>query len=341
MLRWKAAILLHDASRGAKKRSRKPCNLLPLHPFSAIGALSQYHDSGFIQRFDPRITSPRRYCLEAPAFSIEERLMGQIDHQLLANELIGAVHLAGARILDHYGKADVELKSDNSPVTVADREADAVLVETLSRIAPSIPVISEESSPSAQVADDRQFFLVDPLDGTKEFIHGRDEFTVNVALIENRTPRFGIVYAPALGRAYVTLAPGRAAKVPLDARAPMPNFGKLEFTPIETRAPDHDDLVAAISRSHLDEKTEAFLAQRGISRTHASGSSLKFCSLAEGLADVYPRFGRTMEWDTAAGHAVLAAAGGSVLDETGRSLTYGKLDDKYANPGFVAWGRAP
>lgn len=267
--------------------------------------------------------------------------MVQIDHDLLARELIAAAHLAGARILAHYGRAEVELKGDNSPVTVADREADAVLVETLRRIAPDIPVISEESSPSEQVAKDERFFLVDPLDGTKEFIHGRDEFTVNVALIENRSPRFGIVYAPALGRAYVTLSPNQAAKAELNAGAPLPNLSGLEFAPIMTRTGDHRDLVAAVSRSHLDEKTEAFLAQRGITQTHASGSSLKFCGVAEGLADVYPRFGRTMEWDTAAGHAVLAAAGGTVLDVTGEPLMYGKQDDNYANPGFIAWGRAP
>lgn len=267
--------------------------------------------------------------------------MGQIDHELLTNELIAAAHAAGARILAHYGKAEVELKRDNSPVTAADREADAILVETLRRIAPSIPVISEESSPSQQVASDARFFLVDPLDGTKEFIHGRDEFTVNVALIENHTPRFGIVYAPALGRAYVTLAADQASKVQLDARAALPKLSRLEFAAIATRSAEQGDLVAAVSRSHLDEKTEAFLAQRGITQTHASGSSLKFCSVAEGLADVYPRFGRTMEWDTAAGHAVLAAAGGAVLDESGAPLTYGKLHDRYANPGFVAWGRAP
>ncbi len=267
--------------------------------------------------------------------------MVQIDHDLLARELIAAAHLAGARILSHYGRAEVELKGDNSPVTVADREADAVLVETLRRIAPDIPVISEESSPSGRVARNERFFLVDPLDGTKEFIHGRDEFTVNVALIESGSPQFGIVYAPALSRAYVTLSPNQTAKVELDAAAPMPEFTNLEFTPVTTRSANQGDLVAAVSRSHLDEKTEAFLAQRGITQTHASGSSLKFCGVAEGMADVYPRFGRTMEWDTAAGHAVLAAAGGTVLDVNGEPLMYGKQDDNYANPGFIAWGRAP
>ncbi len=275
------------------------------------------------------------------SLGLRDIFMSQIDLQRLANDMIAAAHEAGARILSHYGQVAVELKDDKSPVTAADREADTVLVDTLKRIAPEIPVISEESSPSAQIASDKAFFLVDPLDGTKEFIHGRDEFTVNVAMIENRTPCFGIVYAPALSQAYITLASDRAVKFDLDARAPLPQFDSLEFEPITTRACDAKNLVAAVSRSHLDETTEAFLAQHGIAETHASGSSLKFCCLAEGLADVYPRFGRTMEWDTAAGHAVLAAAGGTVLDETGSPLTYGKRERGYDNPGFVAWGRAP
>ncbi len=267
--------------------------------------------------------------------------MDQIDHKRLGAELIAAAHEAGARILAHYGHAEVELKGDNSPVTAADREADAVLVEALKRLAPDTPVISEESSPAQQVSAASRFFLVDPLDGTKEFIHGRDEFTVNVALVDAGIPCFGLVYAPALGQAYVTHAADRAAKIELDARAPLPDIDALPATPIRTRAPNPQHLVAAVSRSHLDETTTAFLAKRGITDTHASGSSLKFCCLAEGLADVYPRFGRTMEWDTAAGHAVLTAAGGTVVDETGTPLTYGKTDQEYANPGFIAWGRAP
>ncbi|MEM8744490.1 MAG: inositol monophosphatase family protein, partial [Pseudomonadota bacterium] len=138
--------------------------------------------------------------------------MDQIDYKRLAAELTAAAHEAGARILAHYGHAEVELKGDNSPVTAADREADAVLVDALKRIAPDIPVISEESSPAEQIDADGQFFLVDPLDGTKEFIHGRDEFTVNVALIDRRVPKFGIVYAPALGQAFVTHGPDEAVK---------------------------------------------------------------------------------------------------------------------------------
>jgi 3'(2'), 5'-bisphosphate nucleotidase len=267
--------------------------------------------------------------------------MNNFDTQSLASELLAPSHRAGQRIMSHYGKADVELKDDKSPVTAADREADTILVESLKRIAPDIPVISEESSPKQEIDPHGRFFLVDPLDGTKEFIHGRDEFTVNVALIEHGTPIFGLVYAPALSKLYVTMAPDKAVMARLDASQPAPDFSGLEMTPITARTADPSALTAAVSRSHMDEQTQNFLDENGITETHASGSSLKFCCLAEGLADIYPRFGRTMEWDTAAGHGVLKAAGGAVLDTKGAPFTYGKQDEDYANPGFIAWGRKP
>ncbi len=267
--------------------------------------------------------------------------MRTIVNQRLASELLRPAHQAGQRIMSHYGQVDVELKDDHSPVTVADREADAIIVENLKRIAPDIPVISEESSPLQEIDSQGQFFLVDPLDGTKEFIHGRDEFTINVALIEHGTPFFGLVYAPALSKLYITVAPDKAVMAHLDASGPAPDFSELSLTPISTRTADPSALTAAVSRSHMDDQTQAYLAEHGITETHASGSSLKFCCLAEGLADVYPRFGRTMEWDTAAGHAVLKAAGGAVLDATGAPLTYGKRNRDYDNPGFIAWGNTP
>jgi 3'(2'), 5'-bisphosphate nucleotidase len=267
--------------------------------------------------------------------------MSNFDTQRLASELLASAHQAGHRIMSHYGRVDVELKDDKSPVTAADREADRILVESLKRIAPDIPVISEESSPKQEIDPQALFFLVDPLDGTKEFIRGRDEFTVNVALIEHGTPIFGLVYAPALSKLYVTLAPDKAVMARLDASQPAPDFSGLDLTPIAAQTVDPSALTAAVSRSHMDEQTQSFLDENGITETHASGSSLKFCCLAEGLADVYPRFGRTMEWDTAAGHSVLKAAGGAVLDTEGAPLTYGKRDEDYANPGFIAWGKTP
>lgn len=267
--------------------------------------------------------------------------MSTPDPHRLALELIEPVHEAGACIMAHYGKAEVEYKDDQSPVTAADREADAVLVAALARIARDIPVVSEESSPTVQIDADAAFFLVDPLDGTKEFINARSEFTVNVALIDQRSPVFGIVYAPALSALYVTLARNEAVKIELDPARPTPGVEALNRTPLKSRAPVPGRLTAAVSRSHMDDATQSFLDTHGITDTYPSGSSLKFCCLAEGQADVYPRFGRTMEWDIAAGHAVLSAAGGAVLDETGQPLTYGKMDRNYANPGFVAWGRRP
>lgn len=267
--------------------------------------------------------------------------MSKIDYRRLSSELTAAAHRAGRRIMSHCGQADVELKHDRSPVTAADREADAILLDCLSRMAPDTPVISEESSPSEPIGASACFFLVDPLDGTKEFIGGRKEFTVNIALVERDTPRFGLVYAPALAKLFVTLARDEAVTAPLDPALPNPGLSALDLTPLRTRAADPKALTAAVSRSHFDAQTEAFLKEHHIAETFPSGSSLKFCCLAEGNADVYPRFGRTMEWDTAAGHAILTAAGGVVLDESGAPLRYGKRDQHYANPAFIAWGRAP
>lgn len=264
--------------------------------------------------------------------------MTEIDIQNLARQLIDPVHEAGARIMSFYGNVEVALKADSSPVTEADQQADRVLVAALSKIAPDIPVISEESSPEMDIDPSASFFLVDPLDGTKEFINNRTEFTVNVALISNRKPVFGVVYAPALSALYVTLETDHAAKAELDPAKAAPGFAGLDLTSIQTRTPPPAGLTAAVSRSHMDEATQAFLDARHITDTFASGSSLKFCCIAEGLADVYPRFGRTMEWDTAAGHAVLAAAGGVVTDEDGKPFVYGKKQEKFANSGFIAWG---
>ena len=265
--------------------------------------------------------------------------MSEPDISELARALIPTAHQAGRCIMSHFGKADVEYKDDKSPVTVADREADAIIVERLIELAPDIPIVSEESSPAQPIGSSDSFFLVDPLDGTKEFINGRDEFTVNIALIEKGIPRFGLVYAPASSKLYVTLEPEQAVMTHINPAQALPAFDALKLEPIKTRTPDACGLIAAVSRSHLTCETQDFLKKHRIAQTFMSGSSLKFCCLAEGLADVYPRFGRTMEWDTAAGHAVLGAAGGAVVDETGAPLRYGKTEHSFANPSFIAWGR--
>lgn len=257
------------------------------------------------------------------------------DFTNLTARLLPALREAGAAILRHRGNAEVEHKADESPVTAADREAEGILLAALASAAPGIPVVSEEAgAPSA--APGERFFLVDPLDGTREFINGEEDFTINIGLVEKDHAVFGIVYAPAKSLLYATTGPGTAARASFACGTAGPV--SADFMPVRGRSRPADGLVAAVSRSHLDEKTKAWLAGHNIARTISAGSSLKFCLLAEGKADVYPRFGRTMEWDTAAGHAVLAAAGGCVLDEAGKPLTYGKLSREFDNPGFIAWG---
>ncbi len=259
----------------------------------------------------------------------------------LARDLVRTAWRAGQAVMRHFGTADVEMKGDNSPVTAADRDADALIRADLDALAPDIPIVSEESVGPEIAAPGPRFFLVDPLDGTKEFISRRGEFTINIALIEDSAPTFGLVYAPATKVLCLTVAAGRAAQCSLDPAGPEPNLDALALEPLRTRARSDQGLVAAASRSHLDETTRRFLADHHITETISAGSSLKFCLLAQGKADVYPRFGRTMEWDTAAGHAVLVAAGGVVLSEDGAPLRYGKSARGLDNPGFVAWGRAP
>ena len=257
--------------------------------------------------------------------------------------LLPAFARAGAAIMRHYraGTA-VLLKGDRSPVTAADTEAEALIVATLARHWPSIPVIAEEQVAAGQVPPihDR-FFLVDPLDGTREFIAKRGEFTVNVALVEGAVPRFGIVYAPATGELCLTRAAGDAAEATFDPDMGEAGLKQLAWRPMRARTPAADGLVVLASRSHLDPETQALIARYPVKSLANAGSSLKFCALARGAADFYPRLGPTMEWDTAAGEAVLRAAGGSVTRVDGRPLDYGKRAEGFKNPGFLAWGRQP
>ncbi|MDI7860651.1 3'(2'),5'-bisphosphate nucleotidase CysQ [Rhizobiaceae bacterium n13] len=246
---------------------------------------------------------------------------------------------AGQAILDVYSAGpSVTLKDDASPVTEADERAEAIILARLAEAFPDIPVIAEESVAAGRIpdTDGKPFFLVDPLDGTKEFINRRDDFTVNIALIRDGVPVAGVVYAPAQGVAY-SADNGRAEKLVVDS-----NFEIAERHEIHCRA-GREALTAVASRSHITPETEEFLVENDIDDCKTVGSSLKFCLVAEGLADVYPRFGRTMEWDTAAGDAVLRAAGGRVEMTDGQPFTYGKknqFDDcDFANPGFIAWGR--
>ncbi|MEM9733664.1 MAG: 3'(2'),5'-bisphosphate nucleotidase CysQ [Pseudomonadota bacterium] len=236
---------------------------------------------------------------------------------------------AGAAIMEVYGammESDelvARTKGDGSPVTEADEKAEAIILAGLQECAPQIPIVSEENAASHAMAAPEQFWLVDPLDGTKEFLKGdgKGSFTVNVALIENGTPVLGIVHAPALDRCF-------KGAVGLGATE---NGETIAVRPVP-----EDGCVAVASLSHRDAQTDEWLSAWGITQTRSIGSSLKFCLLACGDADVYPRFGPTMEWDTGAGHAVLAAAGGSVEHPDGRAFDYGKTD--FRNGPFVARG---
>ena len=245
---------------------------------------------------------------------------------------------AGAKTLEIYhSDFKVAEKDDASPVTEADQLAEAIILEGLNRVAPDIPVLAEESASEGNTPPDlgNEFFLVDPLDGTKEFIKKTGEFTVNIALIRNNRPVMGVVYAPALNRLYAGDEENGAWVADV---ADGKTIGERQK--ISVRTMDEAGLVAVASRSHRSPETDAFLETMNVKEFAAAGSSLKFCLVAEAKADIYPRFGRTMEWDTGAGQAVLEAAGGSVHthpeDET---LTYGKEARGFDNPYFIARGK--
>lgn len=259
----------------------------------------------------------------------------------LFEELTTLVSRAAKAILDARASGvTVRHKADASPVTAADRISERVLIAGLRTLLPGVPVISEEAAAARMpAATPAAFLLVDPLDGTREFIAGRDEFTINIALVQDTRPVLGIIAAPALHRIWrggprqgaerLSLAPGAAAH---DCRSK---------TAIRTLPHDEGPLRVLVSRSHLDERTQAWLSRQSGAQTTPCGSSLKFCRIAEGEADVYPRLAPTMEWDIAAGDAVLTAAGGAVRSPEGASLVYGRTDRGLRIPAFIAWGRPP
>jgi 3'(2'), 5'-bisphosphate nucleotidase len=255
-----------------------------------------------------------------------------------------SVALAAARVqMAHFGTGvAVESKADRSPVTVADRQSEEIILEGLARVAPGVPIIAEEEVAAGRIPDIAGlFFLVDPLDGTKSFIKGKAEFTINIGLIEARAPVFGLLYAPALADFYVTLATNEAANARLEPGSDVRSLADCGLQPLRGRVPDPHALVALTSQSHLNRATESFLAGYNVIERRALSSSLKFGLIAKGEADFYPRVGPTCEWDTAAGHAVLAAAGGAVTNINGAPLLYGNADRAFENPDFVAWGRGP
>jgi 3'(2'), 5'-bisphosphate nucleotidase len=243
-----------------------------------------------------------------------------------AGEAILAVNRAAMR---------VEGKQDGSPVTEADLAADSIIAAGLARLAGEVPTLSEERCQHAAPPFQGSFFLIDPLDGTKEFVAGRDEFTVNLALVTSGVPLLGIVSAPALGLLWRGIVGRGADRVRFDGTT----IGAAE--PIHTRKlpPRGEPWVAAVSRSHGDARSEAFIDARPNAVRLTAGSAVKFGRIAEGSADIYPRFGPTSEWDVGAGSAVVTAAGGRVTDGKGGALRFGERHGSgFILPEFVAWG---
>ena len=244
--------------------------------------------------------------------------------------VVAIARAAAAAILDVYaGEFDVEHKADASPLTADDLAAHRCIIAGLAALTPDLPVLSEESAHSVPLAVRRAwpcFWLVDPLDGTREFVKRNGEFSVNIALVDDGVPVFGVIQAPVTGALWHG-APGQGAfrRDGDDERA------------LRTRRPATAPLMVAASRSHLDPRTAALMSRIGAHETVGLGSSLKFCRLAEGGMDVYPRFGPTSEWDTAAGQAILEAAGGAVLDPGGRPFRYNQRDT-LLNGDFIALG---
>lgn len=268
----------------------------------------------------------------------------------LCNQIRRIAIEAGELTLDYFDDAgcDHELKSDHSPVTLADKKAEALIAKALKDILPDIPMIGEEDVACGNQCDHTTsdyFWLVDPLDGTKEFISGSGEYTVNIALLKNplapsgrgvggegATPVLGIVYAPWFGDLYAGFGPGTAFKWHQDSGVEKP---------ISVRPIPREGLTVVTSKSHSSgDKLSTYLEQFKINKLLKRGSSLKICAIAAGKADLYPRFGETCEWDTAAAHAVLSSAGGHLVDaESGHELTYGhNRNGKWLNPEFIASG---
>ena len=267
---------------------------------------------------------------EAPA---PATVIGAEAAAALMEPLTDLVIRAGAAILAvNRAAMRIEGKLDGSPVTEADLAADRIIAEGLARLVPQVPALSEERAHLAKPPYNGSFFLVDPLDGTKEFVAGRDEFTVNLALVTNGVPLLGIIGAPALGLVWRGLAGRGAERLTVGE--------KSVSVPIHTRklpAPGAP-WIAAVSRSHGDSRTEAFIAARPGAIRKALGSAVKFGRVAEGEADIYPRLAPTSEWDIAAGHAVVTAAGGRITDAHGAELQFGKGRSDFIVPEFIAWG---
>ena len=248
----------------------------------------------------------------------------------LLPEIVSVAQDAGAEIMKIYATDfDVNWKSDSSPVTAADEGAEAIILPKLRELTPHYTIVAEEAVTKDGVPDigSAPFWLVDPLDGTREFLNRNGEFTVNIALVIDKEPKLGVIYVPAQDTTYTGLV-GVGATRQIGDDAPEP---------ISTRTPPEEGVTVLASRRHGDpEVLSTFLKDRPIAEIRNAGSSLKLCLVAAGEGDIYPRFGNTMEWDIAAGHAILSAAGGRITTEDGEPMLYGK--ETMLNPHFIAWG---
>jgi len=259
--------------------------------------------------------------------------MSAINKKLLFSEMRRLSLEAGRAIMEIYKSDDFEVntKSDESPVTIADVTADKIIYNGLHNSFPEVAIVTEEQS-DTHSNKTSTFLIVDPLDGTKEFIHRRGDFTVNIAYVENGIPVMGVVYAPAKNRLFITDMNGKS----FEEMAPFDDNVVGELKPIHVNTPNQSKLIVVASKSHRDQATDDYINKYNVEDMRSAGSSLKFCLVATGEADFYPRLGRTMEWDTAAGQAVLQGAGGKVVRfDNHEPLTYGK--NIFENPFFIAY----
>lgn len=247
------------------------------------------------------------------------------------NHIINIAKEAGLIIMHHYNKDSIEVKykSDSSPVSVADLESDQLICKYLIKLYPNIPIVSEERDNIVEINNHELFWLIDPLDGTKSFLKKNGEFTINIALIKNSIPIIGLVYSPLSDNLYYT----GEDKIPY-------KISRGVINSIKTRKiPKQGPTIISSSSCMSGKRINKFLTNIQYNKIILTSSSIKICMIAEGTADIYPRFGQTMEWDTAAGHAILNAAGGYITTFEGDELTYGNIDKKYHNPEFIAIGQ--
>ncbi|HEY5278166.1 MAG TPA: inositol monophosphatase family protein [Pseudolabrys sp.] len=267
-----------------------------------------------------------------PAYTAAPEIAPEAAKRLLDGLTAIVARAAAATLLKPSSEVERRLKPDHSPVTAADEASEAVIIEGLARLLPGLAVVAEESVSRAPADLGVSFAIVDPLDGTKEFIAGRDEFTVNLAIATRGVPIAGIIAAPAQGILWRGVTGHGAERLAMRWAD-----GNIEGRAAIRTRPGPERLAAAVSRSHMDKDTEAWLGRCGEVERYACGSSVKFCHIAEGKADLYPRLSPTSEWDIAAGCAILTAAGGIVTDPAGGPLRFGS-GGKFLVPGFIAWG---